>query len=94
MTGEIRNFIIENFYFGRDPGLKDDASFLDMGIIDSTGILELVAFLENRYGIRVDDVELIPDNLDSISNVASCLQAKLGAAASIELVKAKSLEER
>ncbi len=77
MTSEIRQFIIENFCFGRDPGLKDDSSFLELGIIDSTGVLELVAFLESKYGIRVEDEELSPDNLDTISNVANYLQTKL-----------------
>ena len=66
MKEKIREFIIENFLFGQDEGLKDDSSFLDEGIIDSTGILELVNFIEEEYSITVDDEDLIPENLDSI----------------------------
>ena len=77
MKGDIRNFIIENFLFGNANGLKDDTSFLEEGIIDSTGVLELVTFLEETYEIQVDDEELIPENLDSIDNVAAYLERKL-----------------
>ena len=73
----IREFVIENFLFGEANGLKDDTSFLEEGIIDSTGILELVTFLEDEFSITVEDEELIPENLDSISNVASYLERKM-----------------
>ena len=73
----IREFVIENFLFGEADGLKDDTSFLEEGIIDSTGILELVTYLEDEYSITVEDEELIPENLDSISNVASYLERKI-----------------
>jgi acyl carrier protein len=76
LATRIRSFIIENFLFGDDDNLKDDASFLDEGIVDSTGILELVAFLEEDFGIRVEDEELIPENLDSINNVVNYLGRK------------------
>jgi len=75
---KIRNFIVENFLFGNDDGLLDDSSFLEEGIIDSTGILELVSFLEEEFGITVDDEDLIPENLDSINNVTNYLARKLG----------------
>ena len=74
---QIREFIIENFLFGTDEGFKDETSFLEDGIIDSTGILELVAFLEEEFSISVDDEEMIPENLDSINNVTAYLQRKL-----------------
>ena len=74
---KVKEFIIENFLFGNDEGLKDDTSFLDEGIIDSTGILELVNYLEEEFGISVDDEELIPENLDSINNVTAYLIKKL-----------------
>ena len=74
---KIREFIIENFLFGTDEGFKDETSFLEGGIIDSTGILELVAFLEEEFSISVDDEDMIPENLDSINNVADYLQRKL-----------------
>lgn len=75
---KIRSFIIENFLFGEDNGLKDDTSFLDEGIIDSTGVLELVTYLEEEYEIEVEDEELIPENLDSIDNIAVYLEGKSG----------------
>ena len=72
-SGEIRRFIVENFLFGQSSGqyaFADDDSFLDRGIIDSTGILELVAFLEERYGIAIADEEMTIDNFDSVVRVA------------------------
>ena len=74
---KIRAFIIENFLFGNDDGLKDETSFLEEGIIDSTGVLELVNFLEEDFDITIDDEELIPENLDSINNVATYLERKI-----------------
>jgi acyl carrier protein len=74
---QIRDFIIENFLFGTpDNGLEDTDSLLDKGIIDSTGVLELVSHLEETYSIQVEDEELIPDNLDSIVAVTNYIQRK------------------
>ncbi len=74
---EIRQFIIDNFLMGQDSdSLKDDSSFLEEGVIDSTGVLELVGFLEENYEIKVEDEELIPENLDSIQNICAYLKAK------------------
>ncbi|HEB76332.1 MAG TPA: acyl carrier protein, partial [Nitrospirae bacterium] len=64
--------------FGRNNGFADSDSFLESGIIDSTGVLELVAFLEERYRIDVVDEELIPENLDSIDNLVRFVKAKMG----------------
>lgn len=75
---KVREFIVENFLFGSANGLKDDTSFLDEGIIDSTGVLELVTFLEETYEIQVEDEDLIPENLDSIDNIAKFLEQKIG----------------
>ena len=72
----IRAFIIENFLFEEDDGLKKDTSFLENGIIDSTGVLELVMFIEETYDISVDDDEIVPENLDSISNITKYIQRK------------------
>ena len=72
----FRNFIIENFLFEEDDGLKKDTSFLENGIIDSTGVLELVMFIEETYDISVDDDEIVPENLDSISNITKYIQRK------------------
>jgi acyl carrier protein len=77
---EIRQFVIANFLFGEDNGsLKADESFLENGIIDSTGVLELVAFLEQTYHINVRDNELVPDNLDSLDKVAAFVHRKQNA---------------
>ena len=78
--GIVRNFVVENFLFGEDGKLEEDTSFLESGIVDSTGILELVAFLEETFKIRMEDEELIPENLDSISNVVKYLGRKTGVA--------------
>ena len=75
----IKNFIIENSLNGfSDKVLHDDDSFLEMGIIDSTGILELVSFVEEEFGIEVIDDELIPDNFNSINNLADYIPRKVG----------------
>lgn len=67
---EIRRFVVSNFLFGREDGTLDgQTSFLENGIIDSTGVLELVAFLEENYQIKVRDNELVPENLDSLDKV-------------------------
>lgn len=73
---KIKTFIIDNFLFGNDVGLQDDTSFLEEGIIDSTGVLELITFLEEEFDISVNDEELIPENLDSLNNLSAFLQNK------------------
>ena len=73
---ELRHYIIEAFLFGQDEGLADDSSFLDKGILDSTGVLELVTHLETAYGIKVNDDELLPDNLDSINAICDFIERK------------------
>ena len=82
---EIRSFIAENFLYGvEDPGLKDSASFLANGLIDSTGVLELVSFVEDKYGLVVKDDELVPANFDSVNNLSNFILKKTGTAASGE----------
>ena len=63
---QLKQFVIENFLFGQQTDLRDDESFLESGIIDSTGVLELIMFLEEGFGIKVQDSELVPENLDSL----------------------------
>lgn len=78
---EIRRFIVDNFLYGEDDGsLGDDVSFLKKGIIDSTGVLELVSFIEGEYGIRVSDEEIVPDNFDSLNKLAAFISTKRVAA--------------
>ncbi len=72
----IRVFVVENFLYGDDEKLDDNSSFLEEGIIDSTGILELVTYLEETYKILVEDEELIPENLDSIAKVVKYILKK------------------
>jgi acyl carrier protein len=73
---QIKKFIIDNFMFGNSNGIKDDTSFLTEGIIDSTGVLEMVSFIEETFAVKVDDEELIPENLDSVDNMVGYLQRK------------------
>jgi acyl carrier protein len=68
---EIHSFVITNFLFGQSIDLQRDESLLGRGLIDSTGVLELVDFIEERYAIKVEDEEVIPGNLDSVMNVAT-----------------------
>ena len=76
-TTEIRDFVINNFLFGEAGSLKDDTSFMGEGIIDSTGILELVMFIENTFEIKVQPEEMLPENLDSVSRVAAFVTRKV-----------------
>lgn len=79
VKGKVKDFVIENFLFGDSDDLEETTSFLEEGIIDSTGILELVDFIEEEFSISIDDEELIPENLDSIKNVSEFLQKKSAA---------------
>lgn len=76
MRQQLRQFIVDNFLYGRASGLADDTSFLDAGIIDSTGVLELISHLEQTYSVHMEDHELVPDNLDSINKLAAFLKRK------------------
>ena len=78
---ELRAFIVDAFLFhdGASGNFTDQTSFVDNRIIDSTGVLELVAFLEKTYGIRVEDEELDPENLDSIDRLVGFVERKRGA---------------
>ena len=75
---EIREFVIANFLFGKGEDLSDDESLLDNGVIDSTGVLELVSYLQDRFDIHVEDDEIIPANLDSIHNLVDYIGRKTG----------------
>lgn len=74
---QIRNFVVNNFLFGDGKGLEDTDLFLEQGIIDSTGVLELVAFLEETFGFKVEDEEIVPDNLNSVALVTEYIMQKL-----------------
>ncbi len=80
IASDVRAFIVESFLFGDEPeDLTLEGSLLDAGIIDSTGVLELVGFLEDTYAIEVEDDELVPANLDSLKCIASYVERKKAA---------------
>lgn len=72
----IRTYIIDNFLFGDDHTLETSTPFLENGIIDSTGILELVSFLEEEFSIKISDEELLPENLNSLEKVSAFVSRK------------------
>jgi acyl carrier protein len=77
----LRTFVIENFLMGDASSmLKDGESFLETGTIDSTGVLEVVSFLEVDFGIQVDDRDLVPENLDSVNNLTGYVLRRQNAA--------------
>lgn len=74
---KLKNYILENYLFTDDQSaLSNDDSFMGKGIIDSTGILEVIFFLEEEFGVTVSDDEMIPENLDSINNIAAFVNSK------------------
>lgn len=73
---QIRGFILENFLFSNDGRLADSESLVRNGLIDSTGVLELIAYLEETFGIKVADEEMVPDNLDSVDSILAFLARK------------------
>lgn len=78
IKADVRQYILDNFLMG-DAGaqLKDDQSFLDHHIIDSTGFIELVSFLEESFKIGIRDEEMIPENLDSLDNIERFVRSKI-----------------
>lgn len=75
----LRNYLLENYLFTDDQSaLKDTDSFLDNNILDSTGIMEIIFFIEEQYAIKVEDEEMVPENLDSVDNIVAYLAGKTG----------------
>ena len=77
----VRQFVLEYFYVSDPAELTDEISLIDSGIVDSTGMLEIILFLESEFGIHVEDHETIPENLETISQIAAYVQRKVAAAA-------------
>jgi acyl carrier protein len=73
---QVRQFITENFLFSEEKKITEADSFLENGIIDSTGVLELVSFVEEKFNVKVKDEEMIPENLDSINNLVNFIKKK------------------
>jgi acyl carrier protein len=73
----IRQFILKNYLFSTDDNaLKNDVSLMQAGIIDSTGVLELIMFLEEQFGVKVADEEMTPENLDSVDRIVGFVDRK------------------
>ena len=72
----VREFITTNFYVSNPASLDENASLLEQGVIDSTGILEVIGFIEDTFGIEVSDSEMVPDNLDSIARIVRFVRSK------------------
>jgi acyl carrier protein len=76
-NSEIKTFILQNYLFTDDQSvLSEDDSLIQKGIVDSTGMLELVNHLEDTYGFKVADEEMVPENLDSVSNIVRFIERK------------------
>lgn len=74
---QVRNFVVENLLLGEEEeSFSNSQSFLDSGLIDSTGILEIISFLEDEYDITIQDDEMIPENLDSVERIVAFLQKR------------------
>ena len=81
LTDQIRDFILENYLFTTDTSaLGLDDSLLGRGIVDSTGMLEIIFFIEEQLGVKVKDEEMIPDNLDGVNKIANFVASKRQAA--------------
>lgn len=82
IEADVKAFIIDNFLFGDETlAPETDASLLHGGVIDSTGVLELIFFIEDRFGISIADTEMVPQNLDSIARIVEFVDAKRSAQA-------------
>jgi acyl carrier protein len=87
----VRAFVRENFLFGEPIRFAEDDSLLELGVVDSTGVLELVAFIEERYAVAVADDELVPENLDSIVRIARFVAEKRAAVAKPQAAVSESI---
>lgn len=85
---QIRAFIRDNFMFGDDEVLPGDTSLTHSGVIDSVGVLEVIMFLEETYDIKVEDDEALPENLDTVDNLVSFMERKVGDAKMLDDVQA------
>jgi acyl carrier protein len=75
---QIRQFLLSNFYVADPAALSDSASLLEAGIVDSTGVLEIIKFLEDTFAFEVADPEMLPDNLDSVDRLVAYVKRKRG----------------
>jgi acyl carrier protein len=75
---KVRQFIVKNFYVADPAALSDETSLLDQAIIDSTGVLEVIGYIEKEFDITVEDAEMLPENLDSIGRISAFVARKKG----------------
>lgn len=75
---KIKTFIRDSFLFDNTAEICDNESLLEKGVIDSTGVLELILYLEEEFDIKIEDEEIIPENLDSVSNIEALIKSKNG----------------
>ena len=79
VTQKVREFILSNYLFTQDASaLKDDDSLMKRGIVDSTGMLEVIQYLDEEFGVKVADAEMVPENLDSVKNIVAFVDRKKG----------------
>jgi acyl carrier protein len=84
LTAQLREFISSEYLFGDDSRMPADTdSLLETGVLDSTGVLELIEFLEEKYAISVDEDETVPENLGSVANISRYVTAKLAQTAGV-----------
>lgn len=77
---QVRSFVEQNFYVGEGNPVADDTSLIRTGVVDSTGVLEIIAFLETEFGIEIEDRDAVPANLESIARISAFVARKLEAA--------------
>lgn len=81
LKNQVRTFLLENFLMGEtEQDIQDDTSFMNSHILDSTGFIELIGYLEEQFGIQVEDDEMVPENLDSLRNIEHFIQGKRASA--------------
>jgi acyl carrier protein len=76
VQAQVKRFIVDNFYVSDPAELQDDTPLVSSGLVDSTGMLEVITFIESDLGVRVADQEMIPENLDSIARIAAFVARK------------------
>jgi len=74
---QVRAFVTNNFYVAEPDALQNADSLLDSGVIDSTGVLEIIAFIEETFGLAIEDAEILPENLDSIDRISNFVVRKM-----------------
>ena len=80
---QVRTFILSNFYVADPASVGDETSLLQESIVDSTGVLEIISFIEMTFGVAVEDSEMLPENLDSIARIAAFVERKKALAGAV-----------